>query len=361
MDDRQLLLKFILQTNSNALQILQHQSTPEKIYNSKLKHQRSASEPTSACESEKQMDTLTVKERHKSQESPSKDKSSNQRKAVRKVKTRLFNETEHSKSRSHEISKSSSSLRTESDESKVSAGIERLVISSTPMKNGIKASEYPNLPVSSPVTPHESNSRSNSRVNSYSQISKEYHTERCDTPRLSHRHSTRVSSSEKTVSLGDYIINAQNKTSKKKKYKNYSNESIPDSKDKIDLDISNSEMFPEIGAKRSSSNKEKRRIKPTIIDNIEPKHFNQATGFVNEPFNQMSPLVLEQNLAFKQPNIQPKESSSGFDAERNLLKQERHKLMEKFNILNTSSDSLKTPFTPQIKITRKDSKRNNKI
>ncbi|KAG6443921.1 hypothetical protein O3G_MSEX003090 [Manduca sexta] len=106
-------------------------------------------------------------------------------------------------------------------------------------------------------------------------------------------------------------------------------------------------MFPEIGAKKGS--KEKRRIKPTYVDPQKSASLNFST----ECFQQPSPLALEDNAVFKQQKLQPKESSSNFETERNILKKERHKLMEKFNILNTSSTP-KSPLMPQIKVTQKD-------
>ncbi|KAJ8707598.1 hypothetical protein PYW07_011275 [Mythimna separata] len=158
----------ILQTNSNAVQILQH-STPEKLLSTRRKHRRSISDPTSE---DRTMDSLSVKiDRQRSHESPSKDR----KRTGRRVKTKLFTEAEKS------VNQSASS-----DESRLSTGVDRLVLSSTPLKNGVKPSDYPNLPLSSPVTPR-------------SFVKENY--ERCDTPRLSHRHSK---SSEKSC-LGDYM------------------------------------------------------------------------------------------------------------------------------------------------------------
>lgn len=206
-------------------------------------------------------------------------------------------------------------------------GVERLMLSSTPVKNGFKP-DYPNLPTSSPVTPQP-------------RTFKDF--ERCDTPRVG-RHSR---SQDKSVSLADYLVNVQPKSSKKRRSKNTSND---DSETKIDLDLSNSEIFPEIGARKSSSLKsERRRIKPTNIDKSQKSY--SLNSFTPEAFQQPSPLALEENLAFK-PKLQPKELSNSIEIERNILKQERHKLMEKFNILNTTSTPKVT--TPQIKIIQKD-------
>uniref|UniRef100_A0A2A4K5Y8 Codanin-1 C-terminal domain-containing protein n=1 Tax=Heliothis virescens TaxID=7102 RepID=A0A2A4K5Y8_HELVI len=298
----------ILQTNSNAVQILQH-STPEKLLSSRRKHRRSISDPTSE---DRTMDSLSVKtERLRSHESPSKDR----KRTGRRVKTKLFTEE---KSLNQSVS---------SDESRLSTGVDRLVLSSTPMKNGIKPSEYPNLPLTSPVTPR-------------SFVKEQY--ERCDTPRLSHRHSR---SQEKSC-LGDYMVNVQ-KSNKKKK-----NRSSTDNDDsKVELDLTSSDMFPEIGARKSSSlRSEKRRIKPTNIDKSQKSV--SLNSFHVESIT-TSPLMVEENSAFKQQKIQVKETNS-FEAERNILKQERHKLMEKFNILNTSLPQ-KSSITPQIKITQKNS------
>jgi hypothetical protein len=293
----------ILQTNNNALPPL-HQ-TPEKVHNSRRKHRRSISDPTS----DDRKDSLTVKSQsQRSHESPSKDR----KRTGRKVKTKLFPEDKN--------------LSVSSDESRLSFGIERVALSSTPMKNGIKISDYPNLP--SPVTPQ--------RTANY---------ERCDTPRLSHRHR----SHEKSC-LGDYIITAQKSSKKKKTGKNSSD----DSEAKLELDLSNSDIFPEIGARKSSSlRSERKRIKPTNIDKSTSQKSLSLSSFNSDCFQQPSSLALEENAAFKHQNIQPKESSNTFDAERSMLKSERHKLMEKFNILNTST----TPkqITPQIKITQKES------
>ncbi|KAJ8706234.1 hypothetical protein PYW08_010860 [Mythimna loreyi] len=299
----------ILQTNSNAVQILQH-STPEKLLSTRRKHRRSISDPTSE---DRTMDSLTVKiDRQRSHESPSKDR----KRTGRRVKTKLFNEAEKS------VNQSASS-----DESRLSTGVDRLVLSSTPLKNGVKPSDYPNLPISSPVTPRS--------------FVKE-HYERCDTPRLSHRHSK---SSEKSC-LGDYMVNVQ-KSSKKKKGRISSD----NDESKVELDLTSSEMFPEIGARKSSSlRSEKRRIKPTNIDKSQKSV--SLNSFSTESI-QTSPLVVEENSAFKQQRIQVKETNN-FETERNILKQERHKLMEKFNILNTSLPQ-KPVGTPQIKITQKSS------
>lgn len=193
------------------------------------------------------------------------------------------------------------------------------------MKNGAKPSDFP---LTSPVTPKSF------YKDSY---------ERCDTPRLNHRHTR---SHEKSC-LGDYLVTATK--SSKKKVKNTSNENETE---KIDLDLSNSEIFPEIGAKKSSSlRSEKRRIKPTHIDNSQKSL--SLNSFNMECFQHPSPAI-EANSAFQQQKFQPKETSSNFDVERNILKQERHKLMEKFNILNTSTPA-KSSITPHIKITQKES------
>lgn len=232
------------------------------------------------------------------------------------MKTKLFSDEKN-------INQSASS-----DESRLSIGVDRIILSSTPMKNGLKLSEYPNLSITSPVTPRS--------------FVKEHH-ERCDTPRLSHRHSR---SQEKSC-LGDYLVNVQ-KSSKKKK----SGRSSTDNDDsKVELDLTSSEMFPEIGARKSSSlRSEKRRIKPTNIDKSQKSI--SLTSFSAESIH-TSPLLVEENSAFKQQKIQIKETNN-FDVERNLLKQERHKLMEKFNILNTTMPQ-KVMATPQIKITQKNS------
>ncbi|XP_072948459.1 uncharacterized protein dlt [Epargyreus clarus] len=302
----------ILQSNTTALQLLQHQGTPERSSSTRRKHHRSISDPTRETD---RNDSLSVKtDRHRSHESPNRDK----KKTGRKVKTKLFADDKKDVSAS-------------SDESRLSSGVDRLVLSSTPNKNGIKFSEYPGLPLSSPVTPH----------------SRSFNNERCDTPRMSHRHSR---SQDKSVSLGDYLVTAQTKSSKKKRAsKNSSND---DSETKPDLDLSNSEIFPEIGARKSSSlRSERRRIKPTAIDKSTTQKSFSLNSFNSESFQQPSPLAFEENIAFR-TTIQPA-SSNNFDAERNILKQERHKLMEKFNILNTSA-ATKLVTTPQIKITQKD-------
>ncbi|XP_038219841.1 codanin-1 [Zerene cesonia] len=294
----------ILQTNSNALQILNQ--TPEKSL-SQRKHHRSISDPT--CENDRSSDNLTVKSDRKTQESPNREK----KKTGRRVKTKLF--TDEKTNNQSLLSNQSS------DESRLSIGVERIVVSSTPMKNGFKPdSSF----ITSPVTP----------------TSKSF-SERCDTPRLS-RHSR---SQDKSISFGDYLATAT-KSSKKKRssQKNTSNEDV-----KVDLDLSNSEMFPEIGARKSSSlRSERRRINPTNIDTSVGQKSMSLNSF-SDAFQQ-PPLALEENLAFK-PQLQPKETSGNFDAERNILRQERYKLMEKFNILNTS---VSPKVTPQIKITPRD-------
>lgn len=295
----------ILQTNSNAPPPL-HQ-TPEKVHSSR-KHHRSISDPT--CDDRK--DSLSVKSQSlRSQESPSKDR----KRTGRRVKTKLFPEDKN--------------LSVSSDESRLSIGMDRVAISSTPMKNGLKLSDYPNL--TSPVTPQ-------------ARVFKEQ--ERCDTPRLNYSHRHR--SHEKSC-LGDYIVSAQ-KSSKKKKSRNASDDSDP----RTELDISNSEVFPEIGARKSSSlRSEKRRIKPTNIDKSTSRKSLSLNSFNSDCFQQPSPLALEDNAAFKQQNVQTKESSNTFEAERSMLKLERHKLMEKFNILNTTASP--KPSTPQIKVTQRES------
>lgn len=299
----------ILQTNSNAVQILQH-STPEKLLSNRRKHRRSVSDPTSE---DRTMDSLSVKtDRLRSHESPSKERN---KRPGRRVKTKLFTEEKSNQSVS-------------SDESRISIGVDRLGLSSTPMKNGLKPSEYPNLPLTSPVTPRS--------------FVKEHH-ERCDTPRLTHRHSR---SQEKSC-LGDYMVNVQ-KSSKKRRDKRISSDN---DESKLDLDLTNSEMFPEIGARKSNSlRSEKRRIKPTNIDKSQKSI--SLNSFSAESIH-TSPLLLEENSAFKQQKILVKETNS-FEVERNILKQERHKLMEKFNILNTSLPQ-KPLISPQIKISQKNS------
>lgn len=212
-----------------------------------------------------------------------------------------------------------------SDESRLSIGVDRLASCSTPLKNGVNTS-HPDVSLTSPVTPH----------------SKSY--ERCDTPRLSHRHSR---SQEKSC-LGDYIATAH-KSAKKTRSSN--NRNLSDDSDvKVDLDLSNSDMFPEIGARKSTSlRSDKRRIKPTNID--QSKKSLSLNSFNSECFQQPSPMALEDNVMFKQQKLQPKELSQSFDAERNILKQERHKLMEKFNTLNAST----SPKTPQVKVMHRES------
>ncbi|XP_068622323.1 codanin-1 [Battus philenor] len=306
----------ILQTNNNALQLLPL-TTPEKIV-AHRKHRRSVSDPTS--DTDRTIDNLNIKADHQiSHESPNRDR----KRSGRKVRTKLFTEDK------------SKDIPTSPDELKLSSGINRLVISSTPVKNGYK-NEYPTL-LTSPVTPN------------FRTFKDSY--ERCDTPRLSHKHSR---SQEKSISLGDFLINAQPK-SNKKKHKHVKNTSDDnDIETKVDLDISNSEMFPEIGARKSSSlRSETRRIKPTNLDKSSGQKSFSLNNFNAEHFQQSSPLALEENLAFKHQKIEPKELSKSFETERNILKQERHKLMEKFNILNTSS-SPKLVTTPQTKITHKE-------
>ncbi|XP_028038284.1 codanin-1 [Bombyx mandarina] len=283
----------ITQTNSSATQLLQH-STPEQLFSSQRKHHRSISDPTSEDRSK---DSLSVKsEKHSSHESPNRD-----RKRGKKVKTKLFPEDRN--------------LSISSDESKLCIGVERLVLSSTPLKNGPNHMENSNL--LSPVTP------------------------RCDTPRINYK----SRSHEKC--LGDFMINI--KSAKKKKPK--------EPEPKIELDLSSSE-FPEIGARKASSlRSEKRRIKPTNIDKNSQKScsFNSFTEF-----QRPSPMALEDNALFQPQKLQPKEASSTFDAERNILKQERHKLMEKFNILNTNLTSTQR-IMPQIKVTQKEFEKSKTI
>ncbi|RVE43143.1 hypothetical protein evm_012222 [Chilo suppressalis] len=295
----------ILQTNNSTLPPL-HQ-TPEKVHNARRKHRRSISDPTS----EDRKDSLSVKSQsQRSHESPSKDR----KKTGRRVKTKLFPEDKN--------------LSVSSDESRLSLGMERVALSSTPLKNGLKLSDYPNF--ASPVTPKSFRDH-----------------ERCDTPRLSHSHRHR--SHEKSC-LGDYMVNVQKSSKKKKTFKNASD----DSETKIELDLSNSDIFPEIGARKSSSlRSEKRRIKPTNIDKSTSRKSLSLNSFNSDCFQQPSPLALEDNAAFKQQSVQPKESSNTFEAERSMLKLERHKLMEKFNILNTTTSP--KPLTPTIKISQKDS------
>ncbi|XP_028157923.1 codanin-1 [Ostrinia furnacalis] len=287
----------VLQTNSNAPPPL-HQ-TPEKVLNPRRKHRRSISDPTS----DDRKDTLSVKSTSlRSQESPSKDR----KRTGRRVKTKLFDDSTIS-----------------SDESRISTGMEKVFVSSTPMKSNSRSE----LPATSPVTPLRS-----------------FMHERCDTPRLSHRHR----SHEKSC-LGDYLVgDFAQKSSKKKKGRNASDSSEP-----VELDLSNSDAFPEIGARKASSlRSDKRRIKPTNIDKSTSKKSVSLNSFNSDYFQQSSVSLLEDNAVFKQQSIQSKEAS-GFDAERSMLKQERHKLMEKFNILNTTASP--KPVAPKIKVTQKES------
>ncbi|CAK1546387.1 unnamed protein product [Leptosia nina] len=281
----------ILNTNSSAVQILNR--TQEKL-SVRRKHHRSISDPGN------ENDQSDSKPDRKTQESPNHNK-----KPGRRVKTKLFTDE-----------KPNQSISVSSDESRLSVGVERIMISSTPMKNGLR----PDF-MASPVTP----------------TSKSF-SERCDTPRLS-RHSR---SQDKSISLGDFIVTVQPKSSKKKRSsKNASHEEIEPK-----LDFSNSEIFPEIGARKSSSlRSERRRIKPTNID--KSTSLNNFTDAFQQPT-----LGHEENLAFKQ-KVQLKDPSKNFDAERNILRQERHKLMEKFNILTTNV-APKAP--PQIKILQKEEK-----
>lgn len=132
------------------------------------------------------------------------------------------------------------------------------------------------------------------------------------------------------------------KTSKKKTKKNTSNDNETE---KIELDLSNSEIFPEIGARKSSSlRSERKRIKPTNIDK------NQKSLSLNSFNTECFQSALEDNTAFQHQKFQPKETSN-FEVERSLLKQERHKLMEKFHLNPTPTKSI----TPHIKITQKES------
>ncbi|KOB67353.1 putative congenital dyserythropoietic anemia type I, partial [Operophtera brumata] len=295
----------ILLTNSNAVQILQN-STPDKALSSRQKHHRSISEPTSD-----ERDSVSVKT-EKSQ-SPNRDR----KRPGRRVKTKLFSEDHKD-----------GNISVSSDESRLSNSIDRMAITSTPLKNSGKVSEYSNRSLSSPLTPQN--------------FSKD--GERCDTPRLSHRHSR---SHEKSC-LGDFIVTAT-KSSKKKPKMSVSNET----EERIELDLSNSEMFPEIGARKSSSLRgEKKRIKPTNIDTSQKSI--SLNSFNSECFQQPSSISHEENSAFKHQKFQPKETSNSFEAERNILKQERHKLMEKFNILNTATPQ-KVSTMPQIKINQKES------
>ncbi|CAF4887856.1 unnamed protein product [Pieris macdunnoughi] len=278
----------ILQTN-NSIQLLNQ--TPEKL--SKRKHHRSISDPGNENEKIEKSD-------RKIQESPNRER----KKTGRRVKTKLFTEEKSNQSIS-------------SDESRLSVGIERITIS-TPLKNGTQ----PDF-MASPVTP----------------TSKSF-SERCDTPRMS-RHSR---SQDKSISLGDYLVSAQPKSAKKKRASK--NASSEDLEPKVDLDLSNSDMFPEIGARKANSlRSERRRIKPTVIDK------SVSLNSFTDAFQQPS-LGLEENIAFK-PKLQSKDTSKNFDAERNILRQDRHKLMEKFNILNTN---VAPKVTPQIKILQKEKK-----
>lgn len=196
--------------------------------------------------------------------------------------------------------------------------------------------EFSNLSVTSPLTPQ---ARS---------FSRESH-ERCDTPRTNHRYSK----SQEKSNFGDFLLTAQPiKSSKKKRItpKNVSSGS-ENADSTVNLDLSNSEMFPEIGARKASSlQSEKRRIKPTNIDTSATNKSFSLNSFNSDAFQQPSPLAMEDNAAFKYQNIQPRESAHSFEAERSILRQERQKLMEKFNVMNTSS----VPLTPVIKVTNKD-------
>ncbi|XP_050678227.1 codanin-1 [Leptidea sinapis] len=281
----------ILATNSNASQL--SQSTPDKL--NQRKHTRSISDPT--YENDRSNDILTVKSAHRTQESPNKDK----KKPGRRVKTKLF--TDENKDNS-----------VSSDDSRISTGVERLIISSTPLKNGYRDANF----ATSPLTP--------THISSH---------DRCDTPRLN-RHSK---SQEKSFSLGDFIVN-QPKSVKKKRTKNTSNEG----EEKVDLDLSNSEIFPEIGARKASSLKsDRRRINPTNINKIVGQKSQSLNNFTTDL--QQPSLGLEENLAFT-PKVS-KEPSNNYEAERNILRHERHRLMEKFNILNTNT-SQKLCASPQI-------------
>lgn len=282
-----------MQTNNSALQI--RQRTPDKILSSRRKHRRSISEPTS----DDRTDSLSVKPDRRSHESPSKD-----RKRGRKVKTKLFNDDQKNASAS-------------SDESRLSTGMERLLVSSTPLKNGSKPEH-----IASPSTPQR------------------FTYDKCDTPRLSHR-------KDKTVSLGDYMVATSAMKVKKRKSRNASEEN----ESKGDLDISNTEVFPEISRKASSLRSDKRRIKPTNLDGTMSQKSFSLNSFNSECFQQPSPLALEEKNVFKNQKFQPKEVGNSFEAERNILKMERYKLMEKFNL----NASVSVPVTPQIKVIQKDS------
>ncbi|XP_049883613.1 codanin-1 [Pectinophora gossypiella] len=276
-------------------------------------HRRSVSDPTHSAPEPHPGDPracLAVAADPRPHDSPARDK----KRATRKVKTKLFPDD-----RSRESIQSVSS-----DESRLNSGIDRLNLSSsTPLKNGLKM-EAGSAPMS-PITP----------------VSRSH--ERCDTPRAHPRHAR---SHDKT--LGDYLTSAQ-KTSKKKKSssKNVSEES----EGKMELDISSSDAFPDlsVGARKSSSlRSEKRRIKPTNID-LSKKSLS-LNSFNSEQFQQPSPLALEENAAFKPPKLQPKELASSYDAERNMLRQERSRLMEKFSTMSAATSPKCS--TPLIKITQ---------
>lgn len=334
----------IIQTNVNALQVLQHQNTPEKIFHSQRKHRRSISEPKSSDQDGKPMDTLTINGKSNMPHgSPNKDRSC-QKSRTKRIKTKLFVDTEPlHKSRSHEydLNHSASFAKTDSDDSKLISGVDSFITSSTSMHNKMKALQFPELSMSSPVTPIKSTSVS--RHGSYNHLPTEHH-ERCDTPSLCHK--SKFSSNEKPNSLGNYFVNGQTSKSNRKKKssnRNHSCESISDTSKSFDS--SKSDVVIDTAKGYSSSKKDKHHIKPRIFVNSYMRS-TSLNSFNVDQFQQQSISPFESTVAFNQTN--------DLETEHNMLEQGELKLSEKFNMCSVNSPPM-SASTPQAKLKNRNS------
>ncbi|KAI5640126.1 hypothetical protein NE865_07540 [Phthorimaea operculella] len=229
--------------------------------------------------------------------SPNRDK----KRSGRKVKTKLFTE---------ERNKDPASP----DDAKLTAGIDRLALaSSTPLKNDSIVSSSRGDSTRSPLlTPS-------------------------DRPRHSRHEHT----------FGDFLTTASTSKVKKKRNSRASDDSSQDiSVDGTPNSTNNS------GRKSSSLRSEKRRIKPTNID-LSKKSIS-LTSFNNE-FQKVGALALENNEVFSAPPQLHGESfsgSPGFAAERDALRRERHRLLEKFSSLSAATSPKCS--TPLIKISQEE-------
>ncbi|KAJ2943451.1 hypothetical protein O0L34_g12259 [Tuta absoluta] len=225
--------------------------------------------------------------------SPNRDK----KRSGRKVKTKLFNDEKNKEPASP-------------DDVRITAGIDRIALaSSTPLKNDSTINSSRGDSTRSPLlTPSER-------------------------PRHSRHEHT----------FGDFLSTASSTKLKKKRNSRASDDSSQD----ISLDATPNSANSS-GRKCTSLRSEKRRIKPTNID-LSNKSVS-LTSF-NSEFQKVGVLALENNEVFSAPPLS-QGGNPGFAAERDALRRERHRLLEKFSSLSAATSPKCS--TPLIKISQQE-------